>query len=292
MVKWIQLLVTGVTMGSIYALIALGYVTIYRTSRVVNLAQGAFVMFGAFFTFSFLSELGLPYWLSAVLGIVCVAVVGVAMYLLVIRPLIKVSLVSIILATIALSILFENLALVRYGGYGKTLPAFSGDQAVFVGGVAVFRQSLWVIGLMIVVLVGLYLLANYTRVGKQMTATANDPGAASLSGVNTGRMIVLAFVISAAVGALGGIAITPINQTSYLSGGIYALSGFVAAVLGGWGSSTGAVVGGLALGIIQSLVTGFLPAGYQDAIAYAILILVLYFRPSGLLGVRSAEGES
>jgi len=105
-------------------------------------------------------------------------------------------------------------------------------------------------------------------------------------------MIVLAFVISAAIGALGGIGITPINQTSYLSGGIYALSGFVAAVLGGWGSSTGAVVGGLALGIIQSLVTGFLPAGYQDAIAYALLILVLYFRPSGLLGVRSAEGEA
>jgi len=291
-VKWIQLLVTGVTMGSIYALIALGYVTIYRTSRVVNLAQGAFVMFGAFFTYSFFSELGLPYWLSAILGIVCVAIVGVVMYLLVIRPLIKVSLVSIILATIALSILFENLALVRYGGYGKTLPAFTGDQAVFVGGVAVFRQSLWVIGLMIVVLLGLYLLANYTRIGKQMTATANDPGAASLSGVNTGRMIVLAFVISAAIGALGGIGITPINQTSYLSGGIYALSGFVAAVLGGWGSSTGAVVGGLALGIIQSLVTGFLPAGYQDAIAYALLILVLYFRPSGLLGVRSAEGEA
>ncbi len=292
MVKWIQLLVTGITIGSIYSLIALGYVTIYRTSRVVNLAQGAFVMFGALFTFSLLRELNLPYWLSAILGIIGVALVGVAMYLLVIRPLIKVSLVSIILATIALSILFENLALVRWGGYGKTLPAFSGDQAIFVGGVAVFRQSLWVIGLMILVLVGLYLLTNYTRIGKQMTATANDPGAASLSGVNTGRMIILAFVLSAVIGALGGIAITPINQTSYLSGGIYALSGFVAAVLGGWGSSTGAVVGGLALGIIQSLVTGFLPAGYQDAIAYAVLILVLYFRPSGLLGVRSSEGEA
>jgi len=291
-VKWIQLLVTGITIGSIYSLIALGYVTIYRTSRVVNLAQGAFVMFGALFTFSLLRELNLPYWLSAILGIIGVALVGVAMYLLVIRPLIKVSLVSIILATIALSILFENLALVRWGGYGKTLPAFSGDQAIFVGGVAVFRQSLWVIGLMILVLVGLYLLTNYTRIGKQMTATANDPGAASLSGVNTGRMIILAFVLSAAIGALGGIAITPINQTSYLSGGIYALSGFVAAVLGGWGSSTGAVVGGLALGVIQSLVTGFLPAGYQDAIAYAVLILVLYFRPSGLLGVRSSEGEA
>ena len=292
MVKWVQLLVTGVTMGSIYALIALGYVTIYRTSRVVNMAQGAFVMFGAFFTYSFLSELGLPYWLSAILGIIGVAVVAVIMYLLVLRPLIKVSLVSIILATMALSILFENLALLRWGGYGKNVPAFSGDQAVFIGDVAVFRQSLWVIGLMILVLVGLHLLANFTRIGKQMTATANDPQAASLSGVNTGRMIILAFVISAAIGALGGIAITPINQTSYLSGGIYALSGFVAAILGGWGSSAGAVVGGLALGIIQSLVTGFLPAGYQDAIAYAVLILVLYFRPSGLLGVRSSEGEA
>ena len=291
-VKWVQLLVTGVTMGSIYALIALGYVTIYRTSRVVNMAQGAFVMFGAFFTYSFLSELGLPYWLSAILGIIGVAVVAVIMYLLVLRPLIKVSLVSIILATMALSILFENLALLRWGGYGKNVPAFSGDQAIFIGDVAVFRQSLWVIGLMILVLVGLHLLANFTRIGKQMTATANDPQAASLSGVNTGRMIILAFVISAAIGALGGIAITPINQTSYLSGGIYALSGFVAAILGGWGSSAGAVVGGLALGIIQSLVTGFLPAGYQDAIAYAVLILVLYFRPSGLLGVRSSEGEA
>jgi branched-chain amino acid transport system permease protein len=292
LVKWVQLLVTGVTMGSIYALIALGYVTIYRTSRIVNMAQGAFVMFGALFTYSFLSELRLPYWLSAILGIIGVVIVAVVMYLLVLRPLVKVSLVSIILATMALSILFENLALVRWGGYGHTVPAFTGDQVINVAGVNVFRQSLWVIGLMILVLLGLWALTNFTRLGKQMTATANDPAAASLSGVNTGRMIILAFVISAAIGALGGVAVTPISQTSYLSGGIYALSGFVAAILGGWGSSTGAVAGGLALGIIQSLVTGFLPTGYQDAIAYAVLILVLYFRPIGLLGIRSSEGEA
>ena len=290
--KWIQLLVTGVTVGSIYSLIALGYVTIYRTSRIVNMAQGAFVMFGAFFTYSFLSELKLPYWLSAILGIVAVIVVALVMYLLVLRPLIKISLVSIILATLALSILFENVTLLRYGGYGKSVPAFTGDKALFVGKVAIFPQSLWVIGLMVVVLIGLYLLTNRTRIGKQMTATANDPEAASLSGVSTGRMILLAFGISAAIGALGGIAINPINSTNYLSGGIYALSGFVAAILGGWGSSSGAVVGGLALGIIESLVTGVLPAGYQDAVAYAILILVLYFRPTGLLGVPSGEGES
>ena len=292
MVKWIQLLVTGVTLGSIYSLIALGYVTIYRTSRIVNMAQGAFVMFGALFTYSFLSEIGLPYWLSAIFGIVVVVIIAVVMYLLVLRPLIKISLVSIILATMALSILFENVSLLRWGGYGKSVPAFTGDKALFIGKVAVFPQSLWVIGLMVLVLVGLYVLTNRTRVGKQMTATANDPGAASLSGVSTGRMIILAFAISAAIGALGGIAITPINSTNYLSGGIFALSGFVAAILGGWGSSSGAVVGGLALGIIESLVTGVLPTGYQDAVAYALLILLLYFRPSGLLGVPSSEGEA
>jgi len=291
-VKWIQLLVTGVTLGSIYSLIALGYVTIYRTSRIVNMAQGAFVMFGALFTYSFLSEIGLPYWLSAIFGIVVVVIIAVVMYLLVLRPVIKISLVSIILASMALSIQFENVSLLRWGGYGKSVPAFTGDKALFIGKVAVFPQSLWVIGLMVLVLVGLYVLTNRTRVGKQMTATANDPGAASLSGVSTGRMIILAFAISAAIGALGGIAITPINSTNYLSGGIFALSGFLAAILGGWGSSSGAVVGGLALGIIESLVTGVLPTGYQDAVAYALLILLLYFRPSGLLGVPSSEGEA
>jgi branched-chain amino acid transport system permease protein len=290
-VKWIQLLVIGVTTGSIYALIALGYVTIYRTSRIVNLAQGAFVMFGALLTYSFLSELGLPYWLSTILAIVSVVVLSLIMYLLVLKPLMRISLVSIILATIALSILFENVALLRWGGYGKSVPYFTGEQNILIGGVNIPRQSLWVIGLMVVVLLGLYLLTNYTRIGKQMSATAADPGAASLSGVNTGRMVLLAFALSAAIGALGGIAVNPISQTTFASGGAYALWGFVAAILGGWGSSTGAVVGGLGLGLIQSLALGFVPAGNEDAIAYAILILFLYFRPTGMLGVPSGEGE-
>jgi branched-chain amino acid transport system permease protein len=290
-VKWIQLLVIGVTTGSIYALIALGYVTIYRTSRIVNLAQGAFVMFGALLTYSFLSELGLPYWLSAILAIVSVVILSVVMYLLVLKPLMRISLVSIILATIALSILFENLALLRWGGYGKSVPYFTGEQNILIGGVHIPRQSLWVIGLMIVVLIGLYLLTNYTRIGKQMSATAADPGAASLSGVSTGRMVLLAFALSAAIGAMGGIAVNPLSQTTFASGGAYALWGFVAAILGGWGSSTGAVVGGLGLGLIQSLALGFVPAGNEDAIAYAILILFLYFRPTGVLGVPSGEGE-
>jgi len=288
-----QQLVTGITEGSVYALIALGYVTIYRTSRIVNLAQGAFVMFGAFFTFSFLNEVGLPYWLSAILGLACVVAMSLVMYVLVLKPLVKISLVSIILATIGLSILFENLALVKWGGYPQYVPAFTGDEVVRIGEVAIRRQSLWVTGLMIVVLLLLWALTNYTRVGKQMKATAADPGAASLSGVATGRMIMLAFAISALIGALGGVAVNPIGGTMAVSGGVYALWGFVAAVLGGWGSTAGAVVGGLALGIIRNLALGFgfIDAGSEDAIAYAVLILFLYFRPTGILGVPSSEGE-
>jgi branched-chain amino acid transport system permease protein len=289
--KWIQFFVTGITVGSVYALVALGYLSVYRTSRIVNMAQGGFVMFGGLFTFAFLKQFGLPYWLAAILGIVGVVVLGVIMYLLILRPLIRTSLGTIIMATIALSIVFENVVLLVWGGYGKSLPAFTGDNAIFIGKVAIFRQYVWVIGLLILVVLGLWALNRFTRTGKQMTATASNPAAASLSGVKTGRMIILAFVISAAIGALGGIAFTPIHETYYLSGGIYALSGFVAAVLGGWGSASGAVVGGLALGVIESFASGILPAGYQTAIAFVILILVLYFRPTGLLGLPQSEGE-
>jgi len=139
--------------------------------------------------------------------------------------------------------------------------------------------------------VAFYLLNNYTRLGKQMTATATNPAAASLSGISTNRMDMLAFAISGVVGALGGIAIASVIPISFQSGGTFGLNGFVAAILGGWGSSGGAVIGGLVVGIIQSLATGIMPTGYQDAVAFALLILILYFRPQGLLGTVLTEGE-
>lgn len=290
--KWLQLLVTGVTMGSIYALIALGFVTIYRTSRIVNMAQGSFVMFGALFAYSFLYELGLPFWLSGIIGVVLTVAIAVAMYVVVLKPILKVSLGAMILCTVALSLLFENAALLKWGGYGQGLPSFTGDQSFDLGGVFISRQSLWVIGIMVLVLVVLYFLNNHTTTGKRMTATATNPVAASLSGVSVNTMIILAFIISAVIGALGGISIAWVVPISCFSGGIMGLNGFVAAVLGGWGSSTGAVVGGLLLGIIQSLTTGIFPAGYKNVVSFVILIIVLYFRPQGLVGTRMTEGEA
>jgi branched-chain amino acid transport system permease protein len=290
--KWFQLLVTGITMGSVYALIALGFVTIYRSSRIVNMAQGSFVMFGGLFAFSMFQELGLPYWLAAIIGTILVVIVAVMMWQIVLKPVLKISLVTMILCTVALSLLFENLSLVRYGGYTKTLPAFGGNHTLQVGGVYVNVQSLYIIGLTIVVLIALYILNNRTTLGKRMTATATNPMAASLSGVNVARMITISFIISAAIGAIGGVAISSyVGGISYASGGIYGMMGFIAAVLGGWGSSTGAVVGGLALGIAQALATGIVPSGYKNVVAFLILLIVLYFRPQGLLGTNIPEGE-
>jgi branched-chain amino acid transport system permease protein len=292
MVKWMQLLVTGITMGSVYSLIALGFVTIYRSSRIVNMAQGSFVMFGGLFAFSMFMELGLPYWLAAIVGTILVVIVAVMMWQIVLKPVLKISLVTMILCTVALSLLFENLSLVRYGGYTKTLPAFGGDHTLQVGGVFVSVQSLYIIGITVVVLIALYFLNNRTTLGKRMTATATNPMAASLSGINVARMITVSFIISAAIGAIGGIAISSyVGGISYASGGIYGMMGFIAAVLGGWGSSSGAVVGGLILGIVQALATGIVPAGYKNVVAFIILLIVLYFRPQGLLGTNIPEGE-
>ena len=292
MANWIQLLVTGITTGSLYALIALGFVTIYRSSRIVNMAQGSFVMFGGLFTFSMLMEIGMPFWLAGVVGTVLVVLLGVLMYQIVLKPVLKISLVSMILCTVALSLLFENLSLVKYGGYTKQLPSFTGDATFEVGGVFISRQSLWMIGIMIVILAILYTINNRTTIGKRMTATATNPVAASLSGINVSRMVLLSFFISAVIGAIGGITISGyVGGINYAAGGLYGMMGFIAAVLGGWGSSMGAVVGGLVLGIAQALSTGLVPAGYKNVVAFVILLIVLYFRPQGLLGTKVPEGE-
>ncbi len=291
MTQFFQLIVTGITMGAIYSLIGLGYVTIYKTSHVVNMAQGSFVMMGGFFGFSLLTEVGLPYWASIILTLVCVMIISVGMYLLVLKPIMKSSLVNMILATVGLSLLFEALVLLKWGGYGKSVPAFTGSKMLWLGGVAISPQSLWVIGLMVVIFVALYLLSSRTRIGKQMTATATNPSAARMCGISTNRMIILAFAISSFVGAVGGLAITSLIPITYISGGTWGMNGFVGAILGGWGSSGGAVLGGLALGLIQSLLTGIMPTGWENAIAFALLILILYFRPQGILGTTMTEGE-
>ncbi len=290
----VQLIISGIAIGSVYALVALGFVTIYRTAGVVNFAQGEFVMLGGMLSYWLWKTVHVPYALSAVVTVFIVCLVGIGIYQFVVAPLRRGPAVMIVLATLAVSVLIEAIALLWFEGWPIYGPSFGGDsiEILTVFGIGLYSQNLFVILMVAVVVIGLQLLNNRTHLGKKMTATALDPLAAGLVGVRSGSMIRLAFVISAAIGAVGGIFISPVIPMTYSVGAGLALKGFVAAVLGGWGTASGALVGGIALGVIEMLVGGYLPTGFQDAIAFVLLIIVLAVRPRGVLGKPLIVEES
>jgi branched-chain amino acid transport system permease protein len=279
-----QLLASGITVGAIYALVALSFVTITRASQIINFAQGEFVMLGGVLTFFLLKDLSPSYPLAALMAIGIVVMVGFLMYLSVIYPLRKAPMLIPLIATLGASIFLSNTSGFLFGTLPKTLPPFSGQQPFQFLGVFLLPQSLWVLGATFLLLVLLYLLSHRTFLGKAMEASSTDPLGADLVGISRNRMVFLAFGVSAGTGAIAGILITPIFFTSYNSGTILGLKGFIAAVLGGWGKNTGAILGGFALGVLEALSVAFIPAGYKDGVAFAILLLILYFRPKGILG--------
>ncbi|MCL5958307.1 MAG: branched-chain amino acid ABC transporter permease [Chloroflexi bacterium] len=255
-----------------------------------NLAQGEFAMLGGMITIFLLKTLHVPYPVSAAIAVALTAFVGIAMYQLVIAPMGRAPFFSMVMITVGVSLFIQNGALIIWGANPASLPVFSGESPVRFGEVAIMPQSLWVLLLMAVILVVLYLLSNHTLLGKAMTATATDPLAASLVGISIGGVNRWSYAISAAIGALAGLTLAPIVPMSYISGALLFFKGLTALILGGWGLAAGAVVGGFALGIIETFGASLLPAGYKDAIAFLVLIAILYFRPSGILG-GSHEGE-
>ena len=286
-----QMLIAGIIVGAVYGLVALGYVTIYRCSGVVNFAQGEFAMLGALITMYLLKTTNLSYLVAALVAIVITTLIGLIMYQLVISRLNSGLIISQIMATLGVSMFIQGVVLVAWGGYPQALPPFTSSKPFNLGSVSIAPQGLWVVIMAAIVLVGLYVLNNWTFFGKKMTATATDPLAASLVGISRGSMIRWAFTISAAIGATAGLFLAAMVPMNFASGTAFGLKGFVAAVLGGWGKSTGAVVGGLVLGIIETFGTTFLPTGLKDAVAFLVLILILHFRPSGILGSSLVEGD-
>lgn len=279
-----QLLTSGITIGAIYALVALGFVTIYRASQIINFAQGEFVMLGGVITFFLLKGGGLPYPLAALLAVMLVIIIGLLLQVLVVYPLRKASVLIPLMATLGASIFLSNTSGLVFGTLPKALPPFSGEQPLEIGGVFIAPQSLWVLGATLLLLLSLYLLSHRTLLGKAMEASSTDPLGADLVGISRNLMVLVAFGVSAGVGAMAGIFITPIFYTSYNAGTLLGLKGFVAAVLGGWGKNSGAVLGGFVLGIVESMSVAFIPSGYKDAVAFVILLLILYIRPKGILG--------
>lgn len=281
-----QILVSGLGIGCVYGLIGIGFCVIYNASGIVNFAQGAFVMLGGMVTFVLMQRAGLPLPVAAVIAIAGVAGLGVVVERLVVRPLWNrnATMFVMILATLAAQIVVERSTLLLVGDQPKTLPMFTDRPPLMLAGVAISYQLLWIVGCSLAVVGLLALFFRTTRTGKAMRAVAIDREAAALQGIPVSRMLALAFALSAALGAIGGILITPTQFTAFDIGVPFAISGFIAAIVGGFGRPFGAFLGGLTLGVIQSIAIVSFGAGLKNVAALSVLLVFLFIRPSGILG--------
>ncbi len=277
-----QLVLTGLTVGSIYALVALGFVLIYNVTGILNFAQGEFSMLGALICAALLAaHVSLP--LAVLAAVAAVAVLGAVMERVAVEPAFGSHPLTLIIITFGVSMAFRGLALIVWGADPYTLPEFTaGPPFIMLGGVLT-RQAMWAIGLSVVVVAGLFVFLARTIPGAAMRACADNPFASRLSGISPRRMSLFAFTLCAALGAVGGVVITPIIGATYDMGLGLGLKGFVAAVIGGLTNAPAAVIGGYLVGLIESLTTGYLTPGYSDAITFLVLLFVLFLQREGLL---------
>jgi branched-chain amino acid transport system permease protein len=285
----LQYLLSGITKGSIYAVVAIGFNLIYSATGIINFAQGEFVMLGGMVAVTLALYVPLP---VAVTGaVVIVALVGCGLELTLFRRLQRHSVLHLIIITMGLSIVIQEAALHIWDEKVRSLPYFTGNEVSSIRflGAAISPQVLWVLGSVALVVLGLHGFLRYTLRGRAMRACSSNPDAAMLAGINIPNMRTLAFGLSAALGALAGCAISPMTMTHYEMGGPLAIKGFAAAILGGLGNPMAAVAGGLLVGVIESASVSCLPAVYNDVAAFAILLLVLFVRPHGLFGSPGAE---
>lgn len=280
----LQYVLSGITVGSVYAIIALGFTLIFNATEIVNLAQGEFVMLGALLAVFFLTAAGAPMILAVVAAAGGVAVVGALLGRSAVHRLQKASPISLIIVTIGASIFLKGCAMMLWGKDALPMRAFSAGDSISIGGAAIVPQSLWIMAITGVMVLGVYFFYGHTTLGKAMKAVAVNKHGARLVGINVSGMVVWAFVISAALGAVGGIIVAPVTLASYDMGTMLGLKGFCAAIFGGLGSSGGAIAGGLILGVLESLGAGLISSAYKDAVAFIVLLLILFIRPTGLFG--------
>ncbi|GAB4345422.1 MAG: branched-chain amino acid ABC transporter permease [Candidatus Abyssubacteria bacterium] len=285
----LQLVFTGVAIGSIYAMVALGFNIIYNCTGIINFAQGEFVMLGGMFMATLVTVWKLPIILGFPLAVVLVIIVGVGFERIAIHPLKNPSVLVLIMITIAGSILIKGLAMFAWGKEARYLPHFSGEKPISILGATILPQSIWVLASLAAVVIGLAYFFNWTLTGKAMRACAHNPNAARLVGINVKQMVTLSFGVSAGIAGIAGVVIAPIILMDYQRGALLALKGFGAAILGGLGSGPGAVVAGILIGILESLGAGYISSHYKDAIALIVLLGVLFVRPGGLLGSAEAQ---
>ena len=285
---WLQFIASGLTVGAIYALVALGFAIVFNASGAINFAQGEFVMIGGMSAVTFLA-MGMSLPLAIVLAVAASVIVALLIERVAIAPARHAGTVTLIIITIGVSLFLRGLAQLVWGKGVHRLPGFSGEEPITLAGATLLPQSLWVLGGAALAVVALGAFYGRTMMGKAMLATAFNRLAAQLVGINTRAVLFASFGLAAALGAIGGVLIAPIAFTSYDAGIMLGLKGFAAAMLGGLGSFAGAIVGGLALGLLEGLGAGFVSSAYKDAIAFVVILAVLFFLPGGLLGARRSD---
>jgi len=281
-----QSVLSGIGIGAVYGLIGIGFCVIYNASGIVNFAQGAFVMLGGMLTNAGMIKLGLPLPIAAIGAIAIVAMLGVVLERIVVRPLWNrgSTMFVMILATLAAQIVVERITQIMAGDQPRTLPVFTDLPPLRLFGFAINFQFLWILGCSALVIILLGLFFSSTKTGKAMRACSINRDAAALQGIPVSRMLALAFALSAALGAFAGILITPTQYTAFNVGVPFAISGFIAAIVGGFGRPLGAFAGGILLGVAQALAIVLLGAAFKNVAALSILLLFLFVRPTGLLG--------
>jgi len=282
MVEALQFLLSGLVVGSIYGLVGVGFTGIYNVTGIVNFAQGDFAVVGAMTTIA-LNLAGIPLPFAALLAIAITCALAALIERTAIRP-VRQDVIRGIIITIGVGVVIQGIAAIVWGADAQPMPAFSGERPIELFGATILPQSLWVIGSAAALVGLLHVFFHHTYLGKMFRACAMNPSAARLVGVRVTTMSAISFMLSGVLGAVAGIVVAPIALTQYDSGLALGIKGFVACIIGGFGSPIGAALGGLLLGILEAFAAGYVSSGYKNAIAFILLLVFLFVRPGGLLG--------
>jgi len=281
---FIQLLVSGLATGAIYALIAVGFTLVWQTSQTINFAQGEFVMLPAFFVLA-ATNAGAPFWLAALIGIaLSVLVLGILFKFIVVDPMLKYGVLPLVISTIALSLFLKESVKDFYSSQAQPFPALVPAIDIHVFDAVISTQSLAVLAVAVVTVVALNLLLNGTRVGRQMQATAQNATLARILGVPVRRMVLYTFLINAVLVAIASVLVSPIYLAKFTNGETLGMAAFIAAIIGGFNQVRGAVLGGVVLGVLDNLSAAYISSQYRGAFPLIILVAVILLRPQGLLG--------
>jgi branched-chain amino acid transport system permease protein len=284
MASFIQLVVSGLATGAIYALIAVGFTLLWQTSQTINFAQGEFVMLPAFFMLAAMNA-GAPFWLAALIGIaLSVAILGLLFKVIIVDPMLKYGVLPLVISTIALSLFLKEAAKDFYSSQAQPFPTLVPATDIHVFGAVVSTQSLAVLAVAIVTVLALHLLLHKTRLGRSMQATAQNPTLARILGIPVQRMVLYTFLINGALVAIASILITPIYLAKFTNGEVLGMAAFLAAIIGGFNQVRGAIVGGVILGVLDNLSAAYISSQYRGAFPLLILVAIILWRPQGLLG--------